>query len=164
NRLAAMVKLIPAATANMDSLRSQRSRVGFEDTRMRGTPYIMRRRILFVPPATPCTPDPAAALVAIDLATGTKKWETAILPNLGGPIATAAGLTFMAGTVDRKIRAFESNTGREVWSAALPAGGKATPMTFLGRDGRQYLVIAAGGDGEAWGASDAIVAFALPRR
>jgi quinoprotein glucose dehydrogenase len=130
---------------------------------MRGTPYIMRRKILFVPPGVPCTPDPPAALVAIDLATGTKKWETPIMPNLGGPISTAGGVTFMAGTIDRKIRAVETSSGRILWSADLPAGGKATPMTYLGRDGRQYVVIAAGGDGETWGASDAIVAFALKR-
>jgi quinoprotein glucose dehydrogenase len=163
NRLAAMVQLIPADGVNLDTLRTQRSRFGYEDTRMRGTPYIMRRKILFVPPGVPCTPDPPAALVAIDLATGTKKWETPIMPNLGGPISTAGGVTFMAGTIDRKIRAVETSSGRILWSADLPAGGKATPMTYLGRDGRQYVVIAAGGDGETWGASDAIVAFALKR-
>jgi len=130
---------------------------------MRGTPYIMRRKILFVPPGVPCTPNPPAALVAIDLATGTRKWEAPIMPNLGGPISTASGLTFLAATIDRKIRAFDTATGKELWTADLPASGKATPMTFLGRDGRQYVVIAAGGDGETWGASDAIVAFALPR-
>lgn len=131
---------------------------------MRGTPYIMGRKILFVPPGILCTPNPPAALVAIELRTGTKKWDTPIMPNLGGPISTAAGVTFMAGTMDRKMRALDTETGRELWSADLPAGGKATPMTFLGRDGRQYVVIAAGGDGETWGASDAIIAFALPGR
>jgi quinoprotein glucose dehydrogenase len=161
NRLAAMVQLVPAASANSDTLRAQRSRFGFEDTRMRGTPYIMRRKILFVPPGVPCTPNPPAALVAIDLNTGTKRWETPTMPALGGPFSTATGLTFMAGTVDRKIRAFDSMTGRELWSADLPAGGKATPMTYLGRDGRQYVAVAAGGDGETWGAGDAIVAFAI---
>jgi glucose dehydrogenase len=130
---------------------------------MRGTPYIMRRKILFVPPGVPCTPDPPAALVAIDLASGTKKWETPIMPNLGGPISTTGGVTFMAGTIDRKIRAVETTSGKVLWTADLPAGAKATPMTFLGRDGRQYVVIAAGGDGETWGASDAIIAFALKR-
>jgi quinoprotein glucose dehydrogenase len=148
---------------NTDSLRAQRSRFGYEDTRMRGTPYIMRRKILFVPPGVPCTPDPPAALVAIDLRSGEKRWETPVMPMLGGPISTASGLTFMAATIDRKIRAFETETGRELWSANLPAGGKATPMTYRGADGRQYVVIAAGGDGETWGAADAIVAFALPR-
>ena len=162
NRLAAVVQLIPAAGANLDSLRADRSRVGYEDTRMRGTPYIMRRKILFVPPGVPCTPDPPGALVAIDLARGTKAWEAPLPPQLGGPIATAGGLIFMAGTIDRMIRAFDVENGRELWNAELPAGGKATPMTYRGADGRQYVVIAAGGDGETWGAGDAIVAFALP--
>ena len=164
NRLAAIVQIIPAEGVNMDTLRSQRSRFGYEDTRMRGTPYIMRRKILFVPPGIPCTPDPPGALVAIDLRTGTKRWETPIAPTLGGPISTASGLTFMAATIDRKLRAFETETGKELWSADLPASGKATPMTYRGADGRQYVVIAAGGDGETWGASDAVIAFALPRQ
>jgi quinoprotein glucose dehydrogenase len=163
NRLAAMVQLVPASTANLDTLRAQRSRFGYEDTRMRGTPYIMRRKILFVPPGVPCTPDPPAALVAIDLNTGARKWETSTMPTLGGPISTASGLTFMAATIDRKIRAFDTMTGRELWNADLPAGGKATPMTYLGRDGRQYVAIAAGGDGETWGAGDAIIAFAVKK-
>ncbi len=163
NRVAATVQLIPAASANLDSLRQSRSRIGFEDTRMRGTPYIMRRKILFVPPGVVCTPDPPAALVAIDLKTGTKAWEHPLMPNLGGPIATAGGLVFMAATIDPFIRAFDIDTGREVWKAELPGGGKATPMTYRGADGRQYVVIAAGGDGETWKLSDAIVAFALPR-
>ena len=163
NTLAAMVQLIPAATVNLDTLHEQRSRIGYEDTRMRGTPYIMRRKILFVPPGVPCTPNPPGALVALDLETGTKKWETPIMPTLGGAIATAGGLIFMGATIDRQFRAFDIDTGKELWHAGLPAGAKATPMTYRGADGRQYVVIAAGGDGETWGASDAIVAFALPR-
>ena len=101
-------------------------------------------------------------LHAIDLKTGTKAWETPLAPNLGGPIATAGGLVFLAATIDPFIRAFDIDDGRELWRAELPGGGKATPMTYRGRDGRQYVVIAAGGDGETWKPSDAIVAFALP--
>jgi quinoprotein glucose dehydrogenase len=163
NRLAAMVQLIPAEGANLDSLRVTRSRLGFEDTRMRGTPYIMRRRILYVPPGDACVPWAPGALVGIDLRDGSKAWETALPPNLGGPIATAGGLVFMAATVDGLFRAFDTATGRELWSATLPGGGKATPMTYRGRDGRQYVTIAAGGDGETWKASDAIVTFAVPK-
>lgn len=70
----------------------------------------------------------------------------------------------MAATIDPFIRAFDIDTGREVWKATLPGGGKATPMTYRGADGRQYVVVAAGGDGETWKASDAIVAFVLPRQ
>ena len=162
NRLAAMVQLIPAEGANLDSLRATRSRLGFEDTRMRGTPFIMRRRVLFVPPGDACVPWAPGALVAINLRDGTKAWETDLAPNLGGPIATAGGLVFMAATIDAKFRAFDTATGRELWSTDLPGAGKATPMTYRGRDGRQYITIAAGGDGETWKASDAIVTFALP--
>jgi quinoprotein glucose dehydrogenase len=161
NRLAAMVQLIPSEGANLDSLRATRSRLGFEDTRMRGTPFIMRRRVLFVPPGDACVPWAPGALVAINLRDGTKAWETDLPPNLGGPIATAGGIVFMAATIDAKFRAFDTSTGRELWSAELPGAGKATPMTYRGADGRQYVTIAAGGDGETWKASDAIVTFAL---
>ena len=65
-------------------------------------------------------------------------------PNNGGPIVTAGGLTFVAATTDDKIRAFDTATGKEVWSDTLPAGGQATPMTYS-VDGKQYLVIMAGG-------------------
>jgi quinoprotein glucose dehydrogenase len=86
-------------------------------------------------------------------------------PNLGGAITTAGGLTFIAATIDRQFRAVETRTGRELWHTTLPASGKATPMTFRGASGRQYVVISAGGDGGgAFGISDAIVAFALPAR
>jgi quinoprotein glucose dehydrogenase len=70
---------------------------------------------------------------------------------------------FVAATLDPALRAFDIETGRELWKGPLPASGKATPMTFRGpRDGRQYVVIAAGGDGgEVFGSSDAIVAFRL---
>ncbi|MGQ0702677.1 MAG: hypothetical protein ACT4PM_06040 [Gemmatimonadales bacterium] len=82
-------------------------------------------------------------------------------PNLGGPIVTAGGLVFIAATLDRKIRAFDIETGAELWSA-ISAGGKATPMTYQGSSGRQYVAIAAGGDGDRFGKSDRIVVFALP--
>jgi quinoprotein glucose dehydrogenase len=80
---------------------------------------------------------------------------------LGGPVATAGGLVFIAGTVDRRIRALDIETGRELWSAPLPAGGRACPMIYRGADGRQYVAIAAGGGGP-FGRGDALVTFALP--
>jgi quinoprotein glucose dehydrogenase len=76
---------------------------------------------------------------------------------------TAGGLVFVAATLDRRLRAFDIETGRELWSAPLPASGMATPMTYLGADGRQYIAIAAGGDGESFGKSDMLITFALPR-
>ena len=73
-----------------------------------------------------------------------------------------SSISTFAATLDHSLRAFDVETGRELWTGALPASGKATPMTFRGpKDGRQYVVIAAGGDGELFGESDAIVAFRL---
>jgi quinoprotein glucose dehydrogenase len=74
---------------------------------------------------------------------------------------TAGGLVFIAATLDRRFRAYDIETGRVLWAADLPAGGKATPMTYSA-GGRQYVVIAAGGGGR-FGRGDAIVAFALPK-
>jgi quinoprotein glucose dehydrogenase len=85
--------------------------------------------------------------------------------SLGGPIITASGLVFIAGTVDSFIRAFDIDTGREIWKSLLPAGGAATPMTYMTRaGGGQFLVIAAGGHSHVSEEtqSDALVAFALP--
>ncbi|HET7599930.1 MAG TPA: pyrroloquinoline quinone-dependent dehydrogenase [Gemmatimonadales bacterium] len=184
NRIAAVVQLIRAEGADGDALRSEGERLGYETTRMRGTPYIMRRRIFRAPSGVPCTPPPFGTLVALSLDTGKKLWEVPLgsiegivrgadadsaalaswgSPSLGGPIATAGGLVFIAATLDRHLRAFDIETGRELWRAPLPAGGKATPMTFEGRDGRQYLVIAAGGDGEIFGRGDDLIAYALPQ-
>src|SRR5256885_16019731 len=63
--------------------------------------------------------------------------------NLGGALLTASGLVFIAGTFDQHLRAFDVETGRELWSAALPAAGHALPMTYVA-EGRQYVVVAAG--------------------
>jgi quinoprotein glucose dehydrogenase len=82
--------------------------------------------------------------------------------SFGGAVATAGGLIFIAGTPDEKIRAFEKHSGRLLWEYKLPAAGYATPSTYM-IDGRQYLVISAGGGGKNGTKSgDSVVAFALP--
>lgn len=176
NRLAARVQLIPERDFDAREARETSDRTGDQFTRMRGTGYVMRRRILLGPSGMPCTPPPFGALVAVSLRTGEIAWNVPLgtmplgpdslgpaewgSPNLGGAITTAGGVTFIAATVDRMFRAFDTATGRELWRSALPAGGKATPMTYE-YNGRQYVVIAAGG-GNVWGEGDSIVAFALP--
>lgn len=81
--------------------------------------------------------------------------------NLGGAIVTGGGLVFIGATLDQELRAFDVENGHELWHATLPAGAKATPMTYAVR-GRQYVAVAAGGDGAYFGKSDEIVVFALP--
>ncbi len=89
-------------------------------------------------------------------------------PNIGGSIATAGGLVFIAATTDSKFRAFDSRTGEELWVAKLDASGTTVPMTYLGRDGKQYVLVAAGGTNRfrmiantADKNSDALIAFAI---
>jgi quinoprotein glucose dehydrogenase len=84
--------------------------------------------------------------------------------NLGGSIVTAGGLVFIAATNDSRFRAFDKDTGKELWVVRLPASGHATPMTFQGKKtGKQFVVIAAGGGNKYNKAySDVLVAFALP--
>jgi quinoprotein glucose dehydrogenase len=89
--------------------------------------------------------------------------------NMGGSIATAGGLVFIAATTDSKIRAFDSRTGKELWVARLDATGDAVPMTYRGRNGKQYVVIAAAGTNSfrmiahtADQSADSVIAFALP--
>ncbi|HET6763805.1 MAG TPA: pyrroloquinoline quinone-dependent dehydrogenase [Longimicrobiaceae bacterium] len=189
NRVAAIVQLIPRALvdsmrrADGESPQYRMSASHWEYARMAGTPYAMRRRIWLSPQGMPCTRPPWGTLVAVSMDTGRKLWEVTLgdmrtampdaaraafpespgSPNLGGPIMTAGGVAFIAATADHSLRAFDVRTGRELWRADLPAGGKATPVTYrLRPGGRQYVVVAAGGDGEFFGKSDAVVAFALP--
>ena len=127
----------------------------------------------------PCSAPPFGELVAVDVNTASIAWRVPLgvfedlkargfaatgTPNMGGTIATAAGLIFVGGTIDRRFRAFDAETGAVLWEATLEASAHATPMTYEGRDGRQYVVIAAGGGGILRSEPGSrIVAFALPR-
>jgi quinoprotein glucose dehydrogenase len=183
NRLAAVVKLIPRETWKVmrEKLTSD-ERVGKEFTDMQGTPYIMQREIWLSSKRSPCTAPPFGTLTAFSLKTGKTLWDVPLgtseglekigipalpadtgMANLGGAITTAGGIVFIGSTLDAYVRAFDVETGKELWKFKLPAGGKATPATYLGADGRQYLVISAGGDGKSWGKADSVMAFALPK-
>jgi quinoprotein glucose dehydrogenase len=146
-----------------------------------GTPYVTIRAPLLSSWGMPCTPPPWGLLTSIDLETGEKRWEVPLgtleelapafgsffnwgTPNTGGPIQTAGGLIFIGATMDNAIRAFDADSGEELWKARLPFSAHATPMTYrLGPDRRQFVVIAAGGHaGLGSPSGDALVAFALP--
>ena len=133
----------------------------------------------------PCISGPHGELVGIDLATGKIGWRVPLgtleddygtagkdvgATNIGPSIATRSGLLFIGATADERFRAFDQRTGRKLWEAKMSASGVAGPMTYLARDGRQYVVIAAGGPGTAayrtepqWGYRQLLVAFAIPR-
>ena len=126
----------------------------------------------------PCTNPPFGELVAVNVNTGDIAWRSPLgrieslealgvkntgSVNLGGSIATAGGLVFIAATNDRRFRAFESKTGRLVWEHPIDANGHAIPITYLGKDGKQYVVITAAGGGAFFGGAlaDSVTAFAL---
>lgn len=127
----------------------------------------------------PCNQPPWGELAAVDTRTGDIAWRVPLgsyeeleargmkntgAPNLGGAIATAGGLAFIGATNDRRFRAFDSRTGKMLWETTLEATANATPITYRGRNGKQYVVIVTGGPGHMrFGPkSNAVVAFALP--
>lgn len=145
-----------------------------------GAPFAARMKPFTSPLGVPCQQPPWGSVAGVDLNAGRVAWrhrngtvrDLAPLPlpfkmgvpNLGGPIVTAGGVAFLSGTLDYYVRGYDVTTGRERWRHRLPAGGQATPMTYLGEDGRQYLLVAAGGHGSAGTkAGDAVIAYALPK-
>jgi quinoprotein glucose dehydrogenase len=147
----------------------------------RGARYGMMRELVRSPLGLPCNPPPWGLLHAIDMHDGHVLWEVPLgttadlapgsqyllhgvgTPNFGGPIVTAGGLVFIGATLDDYLRAYDARTGRELWRGRLPAGGQATPMTYVWK-GRQYVVIASGGHSKSnTKRGDEVIAFALPR-
>ncbi len=130
----------------------------------------------FDPNGYPAVKPPWGSLHAIDLNTGEYKWQVRLgefaeltkkgIPqtgteNYGGPVVTAGGLLFIGATKDEKFRAFDKKTGKVVWEYQLPAGGFATPVTYQ-VNGKQYVVIAAGGVKNGHKPGGLYIAFALP--
>jgi len=126
-----------------------------------------------------CQQPPWGKLSAIDTRTGKIAWTVPLgvtdelpagkqltgRPNIGGPISTASGLTFIGASDDGRFRAFDSATGKMLWEYRLPAAAHATPVTYRGKDGRQYVAITATGGSflDSPLASDVVMAFALPK-
>jgi len=147
--------------------------------RLLGTPYAMMQGPVVSDMFTPCVAPPWSALVAVDLEAGEILWTTLFgvldrlmpLPiplrwgtaSFGGPIVTAGGLVFVGATQDDRFRAFDLETGEELWSAALPTGAFALPMTYEA-GGRQFVVVASGGHPFIYPKpGDYLTAFALPK-
>lgn len=144
------------------------------------TPYKAHRMPLLSKRMVPCFKPPWGSIVAIDLNSGQEKWRKPLgslrnyvplvgrfmkvgVPVIGGTLQTASGITFVGASADRTLRAFDSETGKALWSTELPFSAHATPMTYrLTKSGKQYLVVSTGGSkatGEKTG--NTMVAFSL---
>ena len=145
-----------------------------------GTPYCVENGIVTSPLGVPCLAPPWATLDAIDLAAGELRWSIPLgtsrtlapfpfwwiegIPGVGGPIVTQTGVIFIGAALEYAFRAHDLATGEELWKAALPTAANSVPMTYqVRREGRQYVVVAAGGH---WSGAvppgDHLIAFALP--
>lgn len=171
-------RLIPQVAMSEVTVEQPKAGRGMTVT-MQDTPYAVTIKPLQSFLGVPCNAPPWGQLVAVDLNEGRVVWRRSLgsvhdmvglpipfeihwgTPNLGGGIATAGGVFFIAATMDKTFRAFDVRSGEVLWQTGLPADGTATPMTYMDQ-GRQFVVINAGGH-HMFGRqqSDAIIAYAL---
>ena len=170
-RFPVTIKLIPRQEANRlgiepaDQSAPLKGDSHFYTIAQAGTPYAVEVLPFLSPIGVPCLQPPYGMISAVDLATRKLLWTRPFgtarssgpwglrshlplpmgVPQHGGAITTAGGVTFIGASQDGRFRAFSTETGRLLWEAALPAGGQAVPMTYEGRNGEQFVVIAAGG-------------------
>jgi len=146
-----------------------------------GAPYAVYLNPFLSKLGLPCQAPPWGYVAGLDLAGAKVAWmhkngtiqdESPLpvpikmgVPSLGGPIVTAGGVAFLTSTLDYYARAYDVTSGKQLWQSRLPAGGQATPMSYVGRDGRQYVVVVAGGHGSlGTKLGDDVIAYALPGR
>lgn len=151
---------------------------------MKGTPYAVNKNRFMSPLGIPCQKPPFGTLSAIDLNTQKIVWQVPLgtvqdtgpfgikmhaqmpvgMPSLGGTLATQGGLVFIAGTQDYYLRAFDTSTGKEVWKARLPVGSQGGPISYVSpENGKQYILITAGGARQSPDRGDYVIAFALDK-
>lgn len=183
-RVATEMQLIPRAEAD----RRAKEKVKFHDLAaplpQGGTPFAVSLGTFVSPLGVPCNEPPYGLVSAVDLTTRKLLWQRPLgtardsgplgismglplrigTPNLGGSVVTRGRLAFIAATQERAIRAYDVDTGSLLWSARLPAGGQATPMTYMSpKSGKQFVVVIAGGSNLIQSPlADYVQAFALP--
>ncbi|MCP4908908.1 MAG: pyrroloquinoline quinone-dependent dehydrogenase [bacterium] len=172
-------KMIPRAVA--DTLDESDFGYPNEYYEMKGAPYAINRYLFGSLFGAPCNPPPWGSVTAVDLRSGEVKWTRPLgtlrelapwpiwalytdygAPAFGGGISTDSGLYFIGAAMDKYFRAFDVETGDELWRHRMPFAGNSVPMTFrLRKDGRQFVVIGAGGN-PLGDMGDALIAYALP--
>ena len=147
----------------------------------KGAPYGVILSAFLSPLGLPCQAPAWGYVAGLDLTTGklvykhkngTVRDNSPVplplpmgVPSLGGTVTTAGGVAFLSGTLDQYLRAYDVKNGKELWKGRLPAGGQTTPMTYTGKDGRQYVLVYAGGHGSlGTKQGDYVMAFALPEK
>lgn len=177
--LGSIIQMVPREQCGLDIQQPLANGVVLDEP-SEGTPYCNRRWLGFVSPlGAPCTPPPWGTLAGIDLREGEVIWQVPLgttrdmapfpfwfiqgAPNMGGPVVTRTGLTFIGATTDHFLRAFDTQTGHELWKGRLPTSAHGLPITYQLKNGKQYVVVAAGGHA-ALGTppGDYLIAFSLP--
>ena len=160
NYMAFVSKMVPRAEVAAGSKRESETAGVQPNT---GAPYAVIMHPFMSPFGVPCQAPAWGYVAGIDLTTGKVVWKRKNgtsrdsspipvgmnlgVPSMGGSIVTAGGVGFLSGTLDQYLRAYDVNSGKELWKARLPAGGQATPMTYSGKDGKQYVLLVVGGHG-----------------
>lgn len=144
-----------------------------------GAPYGVFMGPFLSPLGIPCQSPPWGYVAGVDLRTGKIAYKHKNgtvedmapvpiplklgVPGIGGPMITAGGVAFLGAAVDDYLRAYDLTTGKQLWQTRLPAGGQSTPMSYTGKDGKQYVLIVAGGHGSVGTkAGDYVMSYKLP--
>ena len=176
--LAFTSKLVPRADIPAKGQDEKGSEQGLN--RNDGAPYGVLMGPFLGPLNIPCQAPPWGYVAGVDLRTGKTAYKhrngtvhdmTPLplpfkvgVPGIGGPMITKGGVAFLGAAVDNYLRAYDLKNGKTLWEARLPAGGQATPMTYAVEDGRQFVVMVAGGHGSVGTTpGDYVIAYALPR-
>lgn len=184
-RLGLWIQLLPQTAEDLKAQANGGESVntGMGAVPMKGTPYKVNKNRFMSPLGIPCQKPPFGTMTAIDLKTRQIAWQVPLgtvedtgpmgikmkmkapigMPTIGGPMATQGGLVFFAATQDYYLRAFDSSTGKELWKGRLPVGSQGTPISYVSpKNGKQYVLISAGGARQSPDHGDYVVAYALP--
>ncbi|PRD43244.1 membrane-bound PQQ-dependent dehydrogenase, glucose/quinate/shikimate family [Phyllobacterium phragmitis] len=175
--LAFTSKLVPRAEVPPPGEGTKGSEQGLN--RNEGAPYAVLLNPFLSPLGIPCQAPPWGYVAGANLRTGKIVYKhkngtirdispiplpfEVGVPGIGGPMITAGGVAFLGAAVDDYFRAYDLTTGKQLWEARLPAGGQATPMSYTTEDGRQFVLIVAGGHGSVGTKpGDYVIAYTLP--